>query len=226
MTTPTGRPDATSHAPAAVLFDRDGTLVEDVPYNADPTRVRVLPGVREALALLRHHGVATGVVSNQSGVGRGLLTEDDVRRVNARIDTLLGPFDVWCYCPHHPDEGCPCRKPRPGLVLTAARTLGVAPRRCAVVGDIGADMAAARAAGARAVLVPTAVTRPEEVRARPRVAPDALTAVRWLLAGTETASDGAPRPARPQRPAATTTSDNGRATQPTSNTEGEEVTCQ
>ncbi|NEE36296.1 HAD-IIIA family hydrolase, partial [Streptomyces sp. SID7982] len=92
-------------------------------------------------------GVATGVVSNQSGVGRGLLTPGDVRRVNRRADALLGGLDVWVFCPHAPGEGCACRKPAPGLVLRAARCLGVAPERCAVVGDIGADVAAARAAG-------------------------------------------------------------------------------
>ncbi|MFD4988460.1 D-glycero-alpha-D-manno-heptose-1,7-bisphosphate 7-phosphatase [Streptomyces sp. NPDC058374] len=168
----------------AVLFDRDDTLVVDVPYNADPALVRLMPGAREAVRLLREHGVATGVVSNQSGVGRGLLTAADVRRVNRRADALLGGLDVWVFCPHAPDEGCACRKPAPGLVLLAARRLGVAAERCAVVGDIGADVDAARAAGARGVLVPTARTLAEEVTAAPHTAPDLLTAVRGLLDGS------------------------------------------
>ncbi|MET7683428.1 HAD-IIIA family hydrolase [Streptomyces sp. NPDC005423] len=168
--------------PAAVLFDRDGTLIEDVPYNGDPALVRLLPAARPALELLRAAGVATGVVSNQSGIGRGRLTHADVRRVNARADALLGGLGVWVYCPHLPRDGCGCRKPRPGLVREAARRLGVAPRECVVVGDIAADVGAARAAGARGVLVPTAATRPEEVRAAPCTAPDLLTAVRRLLA--------------------------------------------
>ena len=167
---------------AAVLFDRDGTLVEDVPYNGDPELVRPLPGACEALEVLRGEGVATGVVSNQSGVGRGLITDADVRRVNDRADTLLGGLDVWVYCPHLPDAGCVCRKPRPGLVVEAARRLGVTPRECVVIGDIGADMQAARAAGARGVLVPNAATLPEEVRRAPDTARDLLTAVRQLLA--------------------------------------------
>jgi histidinol phosphatase-like enzyme len=84
-------------------------------------------------------------------------------------------------CPHGPDDGCACRKPAPGLVLQAARWLGVDPARCALVGDIGADVGAAQAAGARAVLVPTPVTRPEEVAAAPAVAPDLAAAVALLL---------------------------------------------
>ncbi|MFI2432906.1 D-glycero-alpha-D-manno-heptose-1,7-bisphosphate 7-phosphatase [Streptomyces sp. NPDC018693] len=165
----------------AVLFDRDGTLVEDVPYNPDPARVRPLPGVREALGLLRGQGVAIGVVSNQSGVARGLLSREQVWRVNERVEELLGPFDVWAVCPHGPDDGCGCRKPRPGLVLRAAGWLGVLPGRVVVIGDIGSDVEAARRAGARGILVPTAQTRPEETATAPVVAPDLLTAVQALL---------------------------------------------
>ncbi|WP_079127163.1 D-glycero-alpha-D-manno-heptose-1,7-bisphosphate 7-phosphatase [Streptomyces sp. TP-A0874] len=169
--------------PAAVLFDRDGTLIEDVPYNPDPERVRVLPGVSEALRLLRSVSIATGVVSNQSGIGRRLVTERQVRGVNERVEELLGPFDTWLYCPHRPEAGCRCRKPAPGLVLEATRRLGVAARDTVVVGDIAADTDAARAAGARAVLVPNAATRPAEIAAEPCTAPDVLTAVRRLLRG-------------------------------------------
>ncbi|MGW3020252.1 D-glycero-alpha-D-manno-heptose-1,7-bisphosphate 7-phosphatase [Streptomyces longwoodensis] len=164
-----------------VLFDRDGTLVEDVPYNGDPDLVRPVPHAREALALLRARGIATGVVTNQSGVARGLLSTADVRRVNERVDALLGPFDAWAICPHGPDDGCHCRKPQPGMVLQAAARLGVPPDETAVIGDIGADVEAARRAGALGVLVPTPVTRPEETAAAEHVAPDLLTAVRALL---------------------------------------------
>ncbi|WP_078888195.1 D-glycero-alpha-D-manno-heptose-1,7-bisphosphate 7-phosphatase [Streptomyces sclerotialus] len=183
-----GRPGGRHERPAAVLFDRDGTLIEDVPYNSDPRLVRVLPGVPEALRLLRAAGIPTAVVSNQSGVGRGLLTEQQVRLVNARVDDALGGFGTWVYCPHSPDAGCLCRKPKPGLVIEAARRLAVPAEKCVVIGDIGADVLAAQAAGARAVLVPNAVTRPEEVTAAPCTAPDVLTAVRELLGhGPETA---------------------------------------
>ncbi|MGI5336204.1 D-glycero-alpha-D-manno-heptose-1,7-bisphosphate 7-phosphatase [Streptomyces sp. CA-181903] len=195
--------------PAAVLFDRDGTLVRDVPYNGDPARVVPAPGARQAVSLLRRLGVPLGVVSNQSGVARGLLTPAQVDRVNARVERLLGRFDAWAVCPHGPHDGCPCRKPAPGLVLAAARTLGVDPEDCVVIGDIGSDMDAAAAAGAAGVLVPTRATRLEEVARAGCWAPDLPSAVRIALArhagGGTTAAEvpvaspattGAPGPAR------------------------------
>jgi len=168
---------------AGVLFDRDGTLIEDVPYNGDPDAVRPMPTARAALRRLHRAGLPAGVVSNQSGIARGLLTEAQVWAVNARVERLLGPFAVWRYCPHGPHDGCRCRKPMPGMVLDAAEQLGVPPSALAMIGDIGADVAAARAAGAAAVLVPTPVTLPDEVAAAPAVAPNLLAAVRLLLAG-------------------------------------------
>lgn len=170
--------------PGGVLFDRDGTLIVDVPYCTDPDRVRPVTTAGPALALLRDAGIPTGVVTNQSGVARGLISPDQVRAVNQRVEDLLGPFTVWQVCPHGPGDGCACRKPAPGMVLAAAAELGLDPERMAVVGDIGADIGAARAAGARSVLVPTPVTRREEVDAAPVVRPDLLAAVRFLL-GTE-----------------------------------------
>ena len=167
--------------PRAVLFDRDGTLVVDVPYNGDPARVVPLPGARDALDRLRSAGVRVAVVSNQSGVGRGWLRPEQVEAVNRQIERLLGPLGPWLVCPHTPEAACDCRKPSPGLVLQAAASLGVAPTECALVGDTGADVAAARAAGARGVLVPNIVTRREEIDAAPEVAPDLGAAVDLLL---------------------------------------------
>lgn len=169
--------------PELVLFDRDDTLVRDVPYNGDPDRVRPVPGAREALDRLRRSGVRVGVVTNQSGVGRGLLSAAQVHVVNARVESLLGPFDVSQVCMHAPDDGCACAKPEPGLVRAACEDLGVPPERCVVVGDIGSDVRAARAAGARGVLVPTERTRPEEVAEAPETAPDLATAVERALVG-------------------------------------------
>ncbi len=162
---PRPRP-ASAPRPRAVLLDRDGTLVVDVPYNGDPARVRPMPGAAEAVDRLRREGVATAVVSNQSGVARGYIADGQVAAVNRRVEDLLGDLGPWLICPHAPEDGCACRKPRPGLVIRAARALGVAPAECVVIGDIGADVDAARAAGARAVLVPTPRTRAEEVARR------------------------------------------------------------
>jgi D-glycero-D-manno-heptose 1,7-bisphosphate phosphatase len=169
------------HPPAAVLFDRDGTLIEDVPYNASPSRVEAVPGAREALDRLRYAAVPIGVVSNQSGVAKGLISLSALEDVNARVEELLGPFDVWAVCPHDDGDGCACRKPAPGLVLSAASTLGVSARDCVVIGDIGRDMEAARAAGARGILVPTAQTMPAEVAAAWEVAADLAVAVEMAL---------------------------------------------
>lgn len=173
----------TTRRPRAVLFDRDGTLVHDVAYNGDPDLVRPVDGAREALDRLRNAGVRIGLVSNQSGIARGLLTVAQVEAVNARIAELLGPFDTVRWCPHGPDDTCACRKPSPGMVEDAARDLGVDAASCAMVGDIGSDVEAGLAAGARAVLVPTEVTRDAEIADAPEVATSLLEAVDALLTG-------------------------------------------
>jgi histidinol-phosphate phosphatase family protein len=177
---PSGDPPRTPRI-RAVLFDRDGTLVADVPYNGDPELVVAMPGAREAVARLRAAGVAMAVVTNQSGVARGRLRPEQVEAVNRRVEELLGRLGPWLVCPHGPDDSCRCRKPAPGLVEAAARALGVTPSDCVVIGDIGADVQAASAAGARSVLVPTAATRAEEVAGAPEVAPDLGAAVDLLL---------------------------------------------
>ncbi len=169
--------------PRAVLFDRDGTLVEDVPYNGDPDLVELRPGARAAIERLRAAGIATAVISNQSGVARGLINPGQVQAVNARMVELLGPLGPILCCPHGPDDACACRKPAPGLVKQAAAELGVDPADCVVIGDIGSDVDAALAAGARAILVPTPRTLPEEVYAAPEVAADLLEAVARVLDG-------------------------------------------
>jgi histidinol-phosphate phosphatase family protein len=185
MTNRTGNhPSMDTATPRAVLLDRDGTLVVDVPYNGDPALVELMPGAAEALARLREAGIPTALVSNQSGIARGLIDADQVAAVNARMEELLGPIGPKAICPHGPEDGCDCRKPRPGLVLQAAEALGVDPAECAVVGDSGTDVEAARAAGALGVLVPTPVTRREQVDAAPEVAPDLRAAVDLLLGGT------------------------------------------
>ncbi|PXX68920.1 HAD superfamily hydrolase (TIGR01509 family)/HAD superfamily hydrolase (TIGR01549 family) [Nocardia tenerifensis] len=177
---------ATHASPLALLFDRDDTLIVDVPYNADPAKVRPVPGAADALRAVRAAGLRLGVVSNQSGVARGLISHAQLAAVNSRVEELLGPFETWQVCVHGEDDGCACRKPAPGMVQRAAAQLGVDVRRCVLIGDTGADIAAATSAGARAILVPTARTRPEEVeraRREAAVAPDLTEAVRLAMAG-------------------------------------------
>lgn len=174
MTTSTGR--------AAILFDRDGTLVVDVPGLCDPRQVALMPGARRAARLARRAGVALGVVTNQPALGEGRLGRRALWSVHAEIERRVGRMDVWRVCPHPGGDGCRCRKPEPGLVHDALAQLGVAPARAVVIGDIGSDMAAARSAGAAGILVPTPVTRGEEVAAAENVEDGLVPAVRRALA--------------------------------------------
>lgn len=173
----------TRPVPVAVLFDRDGTLIANDPALREARGVRPVAGARAALDRLRAAGIALGVVTNQHRVGEGELSADELAAIHARIDELLGPFETWNVCAHARGAGCACRKPQPELILAAARTLGIEPSACVVVGDIGSDVAAATAAGARSVLVPTAVTRAEETANAPVVARDLGAAVDLVLQG-------------------------------------------
>ena len=168
----------------AVLFDRDHTLtIDDPPYNGDPDLVRPMPGAVEAVARLRTAGIPVGVVTNQAGIGLGLLTHEQVEKVNARVDEVVGPFDTWQYCPHAPADECSCRKPAPGLILRAADALGVDARTVVVIGDTVMDVGAAESAGGTGILVLTDRTRASEMRRSRLVCRDLLSAVDWVLAG-------------------------------------------
>jgi D-glycero-D-manno-heptose 1,7-bisphosphate phosphatase len=137
----------------AVLFDRDGTLIHDVAYNGDPTRVQPIDGVTEALAELRQAGLLLGVVTNQSAVARGLITLDQVAAVNTEVERQLGSFGTWQICPHQDSDACYCRKPLPGMIIQGAKALQVAPAECLVIGDRSTDLEAAAAGGAKGITV-------------------------------------------------------------------------
>lgn len=170
--------------PLAVLLDRDDTIIVDKPYLNDPAGVLPTRGAGRALDRLRRHGLLLAVVTNQSGVARGLISPQQLEAVNARVDQVLGPFDSWQICTHGEASGCDCRKPQPGMVVAAAAALAVPPARCVMIGDTGGDVEAALAADAKAVLVPTARTLPVEIdraRARARVAATLGDAVSLVL---------------------------------------------
>lgn len=156
----------------AILFEREG--LARPAASAESGELEPIAGAVDAVARARSAGVAVGVVT--SGQRDAAAPE----RVNARVDELVGPVDVWLECTHAPDEGCPCRAPAPGLIYLAAAALGTRPERCVVVGA-AASVEAARAAGARAVLVPSAGTSPEEIAAAPAVAPTLERAVELAL---------------------------------------------
>ncbi len=155
--------------PAAVLLDRDDTLVHDVPYNGDPGLVLARPGVRRGLDRLRAAGIPLAIVSNQSGIARGLLTEAQVRAVTDRVVEQLGPFDDVRWCPHAPEARCACRKPRPGMLLDAAAAPRGRSRRAAPWSATSARTSRPRAPRACAgILVPTDRTLPDEIAAAAR----------------------------------------------------------
>jgi histidinol-phosphate phosphatase family protein len=141
----------------AVLLDRDGTVVRDVPYNADPAAVVLEPDAGRAIGWMRDAGFEVVVVSNQSAVARGLCSEADVRAVNERVQSLLqaegAGVDAFYFCPHHPERGdaCDCRKPEPGLLLRAARERGLDLGKSFLVGDSERDLEAGRRAGVRSL---------------------------------------------------------------------------
>src|SRR5262245_3502520 len=153
------------HAPLAAAFlDKDGTLIHDVPYNVDPNRIELMPGAAEGASRLVEAGYAIIVVSNQSGVARGLFAEAAIADVERRIRELLAGYGVplagFYYCPHHPQGRvarysipCNCRKPKPGMILRAARELSLDLSRSWLIGDILDDVEAGHRAGCQTVFL-------------------------------------------------------------------------
>jgi D-glycero-D-manno-heptose 1,7-bisphosphate phosphatase len=141
----------------AVFFDRDGTLMRDVDYCDDPSKVEVLPGVIEALRQLKAAGFRIIVITNQSGIGRGYLTEEDYRAVEREFESRLGEglVDATYFCPHAPGDGCICRKPQPGMLQQAAREHEIDLAKSYFVGDKDSDIECGERAGTRTVLVQT-----------------------------------------------------------------------
>lgn len=141
----------------AVFFDRDGTLMEDVDYCADPRDVRVFRGAAEALRRLKDGGFRLIVITNQSGIGRGYFNEEAYRAVDAELRRQLGDqlIDASYHCPHAPEERCGCRKPSPQMIRDAAREHEIDLTRSFFVGDKASDIESGCAAGVRTILVRT-----------------------------------------------------------------------
>lgn len=165
----------------AAFLDRDGTLIHDPGHLGDPEGVILLAGAAQAVALLRQAGYVIVVVTNQSGVARGYYDEAAVHAVNRRMRELFlredaqAVIDAIYHCPHGPDGGCDCRKPRPGMFLRAASELDLALAHSLCIGDAPSDCAAARAAG---------VGQTRQLGAAP-LPPSLLVATRQLLFGSE-----------------------------------------
>jgi D-glycero-D-manno-heptose 1,7-bisphosphate phosphatase len=175
-------------APRTLFVDRDGVIIEDRHYLADPDGVVLLPRAAAALRDARAAGFRLVGVSNQSGIGRGLYDEAAFAAVQARVDELLAAaaacLDVLVYCPHAPEAGCRCRKPGPGLLEEARELLIWEPARSWLVGDKLTDLELARRARLRGLLVLTgegaAARRSPEAKGATVVA-DLAAAVRLIL---------------------------------------------
>ena len=140
-----------------VFLDRDGTLIEDRGYIGSPKDVVVLPGVIDGLRALATLGYRFMVITNQSAIGRGIYSQEEVVSVNAHLVSLLSSHGVTIeavyYCPHAPDDQCNCRKPKPGLLYTAFARHNVLTSQSIMVGDRVTDVESGLAAGLRSVLV-------------------------------------------------------------------------
>jgi histidinol-phosphate phosphatase family protein len=175
----------------AVFVDRDGTLNEDHGYVTSPEQLVVFPAVPKALARLNHLGFRVILLTNQSAIGRGFMTVQDLQRIHQKLEDLLraqdGKIDAVYYCPHHPDEGCACRKPNIAMIQEAAEHFSLDLSLCYVVGDKWSDLEVAHRAGVQGVLVMSSDYSAVAVRARDagqfpiaHVAESFVQAVDWI----------------------------------------------
>jgi D-glycero-D-manno-heptose 1,7-bisphosphate phosphatase len=182
----------------ALFLDRDGVLIEEMHYLTDVDQVRLIGGAIEAIRRTNRDGFPVVVVTNQSGVARGLFSEQRVLEVHERLDRILDAHGAnirkYYYCPHHPEEGddryrmeCSCRKPEPGMLQAASRDLGIDLHDSWMIGDRISDLQAGARAGCRTVLVRTGYGQ-ESCKSLPAedlklvgIAADVKEAVEWFL---------------------------------------------
>jgi histidinol-phosphate phosphatase family protein len=149
----------------AVFLDRDGTICKDVHYMSSPDQLELLPGVVEGISLLNSLGLKVIIVTNQSGIARGYFTEEALNEIHQKMLKMLSErgarIDGIYYCPHHPSEGCECRKPKIGLLLKAAQDFKLDLKNCFMIGDKCIDVQAGRNAGCTTILIPSTETEKE-----------------------------------------------------------------
>ncbi len=170
-----------------ILLDRDGTIIVDKHYLSDPEGVELLPGAVEGLKKMQSLGYGLIVLTNQSGIGRGYYSEEDMHAVNRRMEDLLAEhgvkIDKICFCPHAPDQPCTCRKPATGMIEDAAQALPFTPEDSIMIGDKACDVDCGRKAGALSILVRTGKGAKEEAGCADRadyVADDLLDAANFI----------------------------------------------
>jgi len=173
----------------AVFLDRDGTVNVDYGFVSRPEDVKLLPGAGEAIRRLNEVGIPVFIISNQSGVGRGLYGLEAVslvnREVERRLDREGATVKAYYFCPHAPEEECECRKPKLGMLNQARKDWGIDLADCYVVGDKPSDGELGKNAGGKGIIVLSGQTKPEDIaiwEVKPDfVAKDLLEAVEWIL---------------------------------------------
>ena len=182
-----------SELPAAVFLDRDGTVMEDAHYISSPEQVRLLPGAAAAVKRINDAGIPVIVVTNQSGIGRGIFTIEDYERVKARFESLLAEkgahIDASYYCPHLPGDppDCNCRKPGTLMFEQAMRDFHLKPDDVAYVGDRWRDVVASKTLGGRGILIDSAETTDED---RKRARNDGIETTATLAGAVTMLLDG------------------------------------
>ena len=173
---------------AAVFFDRDGTLLRERGYLSSHEKLKFYPSVFPAIRKIRMAGLKIVVITNQSGVGRGFFPVSSVRKIHAELRSLVaargGKIDGIYFCPHLPQAGCACRKPKPGLARRAAQDLGIDLKRSYVVGDQAKDLRLARNIRGKGILVLTGAGSSADKKERAlaaKITPNLLTAAKWII---------------------------------------------
>jgi histidinol-phosphate phosphatase family protein len=168
----------------AVFLDRDGTMARDVNYCSSPDDFELFPETPKAVKALKEHGFKVIVITNQSGIARGYFTEETLHRIHDKMLAELAQagahIDGIYYCPHHPDDNCQCRKPKPELALRAAKDFNIDLSSSFVVGDLEMDIGLGKAIGSRTVLLS------QQLRSSNNSLPDHITtdlyqAALWII---------------------------------------------
>lgn len=169
----------------AVFLDRDGTLIDDIGYLGDPDGLCFYPGIPEALRKLQENGYLIVVITNQSGIGRGFFNEETALAINHAMLGMLRDEDVFMaaiyYCPHHPEDKCSCRKPKPLMVQRALEDLDIDRTRSWVVGDIDKDIWTGIKTGLRPILVETGKSEKGDIPSYVKRCETVFEAVEFIL---------------------------------------------
>ena len=169
----------------AVFLDRDGTIAIDVPYCRRPEDFKLFPNTARAIKLLNEHGYKVIIITNQSGVARGYFDEDTLERIHQKMRRELAEdgarIDGIYYCPHHPDDDCECRKPKPKMILQAAEEHDIDIKQSFMVGDMLMDIQVGQNAGCRTVLLLPDTGENEAGSTPDYIASDLYAAALWII---------------------------------------------